>query len=210
MIQIGQRYSRLTVLAEVQKEGRMQFLCGCDCGQYRVVRPGNLKKPSGTKSCGCLGRENAASRFRTHGLSDRPEYMVWSHMKRRCSDSRLREYPRYGGRGIKVCPRWLESFDNFFADMGPRPEGGYEIDRIDNDGNYEPSNCQWLIKAENTKKTRRTIYVDFHGERVCLSDAARLAGMRPATLFARLRVYGWPLDKALSTPVSPSHKEREA
>lgn len=91
-----------------------------------------------------------------HGMSGIPEYKVWTGMKQRCSNTSNRNYPRYGGRGITVCDRWKDSFTDFYEDMGSRPTPTHQIDRIDNDGNYEPDNCRWVTQKENARKQQRT------------------------------------------------------
>ena len=114
-----------------------------------------------TKSCGCLRRIQAAIRFTTHGLRGVPEYNIWQMMKRRCTKPLDPQFPDYGGRGIKVCASWLDSFAVFYADMGPRPTPRHCIDRKDNDGGYEPNNCHWTtsIPQQNNKRNNKRITI---------------------------------------------------
>lgn len=149
----GRRFSRLTAIRVAGRDstGRFEYLCRCDCGQEKTVRGSNLTSGH-VKSCGCLLRE--ADQGITHGLSHAPEYIVWLSMKRRCSNPKNESFKYYGGRGIKVCDRWLHSFENFLDDMGSRPSPEHSIDRINVDGDYEPSNCRWATLSEQARNKR--------------------------------------------------------
>lgn len=135
---------------------------------------------------------------RGQGVS-RPEYLVWHSMRFRCNDPRAGSYKYYGGRGIKVCERWEKSFANFFSDMGARPSNEHSIDRIDSNGNYEPSNCRWATLAVQAKNTSRCRKITFQGETLIMGDWASRFGINRHTLQYRLN-QGWPLQKAF-TPV---------
>jgi hypothetical protein len=137
----GRRFGRL-VVAELAKRhgGHVHWRCLCDCGKETVVRASHLVGAL-TTSCGCQQRENTIARFTTHGMSSTREFSSWSAMLARCENKNHPHFKDYGGRGISVCNRWRK-FSNFYADMGPRPRG-LTLDRINNDGNYEPGNCRW-------------------------------------------------------------------
>lgn len=161
-IEPGQRYERLVVIREAGRHatsGAITYLCQCDCGTETVVAGIGLKHGT-TQSCGCLRTERArkALRERGHGHTiggPSPTWISWSSMRQRCYLKTMKCYPRYGGKGITVCDRWRDSFENFLADMGQRPEG-MTLDRIDPDGNYEPDNCRWATN-EVQRENRRPV-----------------------------------------------------
>jgi hypothetical protein len=156
-IHIGEKFGRLTLMEEVESlynNKIRRFLCECDCGNKKLIHLTNLKSGD-TKSCGCLNIEISKQRNRTHGDSNSPEYQTWKRMKRRCDNPKGNRWEHYGGRGIKVCDRWINSYQNFLEDMGRKPSPEYSIDRINVNGNYEPSNCRWSTPKEQSNNTRR-------------------------------------------------------
>ena len=155
---VGQRFSRLVVLAEAPG-ARVMWRCRCDCGKETVVASCNLRGGK-TKSCGCLSRDNlsaiAIKRNTVHGHNkvgaQTPTHKSWAAMMSRCRCETDTNFPSYGGRGISVCDRW-QSYENFLADMGERP-AGRTIDRRNVDGNYEPGNCRWATRSEQQRNKR--------------------------------------------------------
>lgn len=139
-----------------------------------------------------------------HGLHRHPLYQVWANMKSRCLNSRHRDYSKYGGRGITVCERWQDSFSSFLLDMGERPSEEYSLDRIDNNGPYDPSNCRWATKTEQAQNTRMTHWVEVNGVTKCLSDWAASSGVPLAQLVRRLQ-RGWAPERA----VRPERSRRD-
>src|SRR5882724_4491981 len=164
----GQTFGRLTVISHI-KYGKWK--CRCECGNLREVAGADLRKGK-SNSCGCLQLEIAAQSSKTHGMSKSPEYRAWSNSNDRCSDPG-KNHKWYGSRGIIVCDRWKYSFENFIADMGARPSPEHSIDRQNNDGNYEPGNCRWATKLEQSNNRRNNIVVKFRGEEMTLKQAVQ-------------------------------------
>lgn len=137
-----------------------------------------------------------------HGLSYTQEYRAWQTMRLRCTVPTNAAFPNYGGRGIKVCERWLNSVEAFIADMGPKPSPKHELDRIDNDGNYEPSNCRWVTRSVNDRNRRNNRFLVFQGQMCSVAEWCERLGMPRDTVHHRLEA-GWSVDAALATPVRP-------
>ncbi len=137
-----------------------------------------------------------------HGMSHKKEYNTWYAIKRRCYNKNNKAYPYYGGRGIEVCDRWLQSFDNFFLDMGFAPSNNHSIERINNDGNYEPINCMWATKKEQCNNRSNTIYVKHKGENRLLSEWAKLYSLSYKLVHKRYKS-GWDLEDIFSISSKP-------
>lgn len=194
----GKRYARLRVLLKV---GADSYRVQCDCGKESVTRGANLRTAK-TMSCGCLKRESAANAHLKHGNTRRASgptrtYSIWLGMRSRCYNRNEPAFANYGGRGIAICERWDE-FASFLADMGEAP-AGLSIDRINNNGNYEPGNCRWATPAEQSRNTRQNVMLTFRGKTQCVTDWADEVGIADTVLRARLFSYGWPLERALTT-----------
>lgn len=165
----GQRFGKWQVLDRSHKDARGSIFWSvrCDCGTEKTVTTGALRNGT-SKSCGCLCRENNT----THGLTESGAYSSWCAMKQRCLNPNDSGYAGYGGIGILICDRWIDSFENFLEDMGERPEG-MSLDRYpDNAGNYEPSNCRWATPAQQSRNFRRTRFLTVNGVTKPLVDWA--------------------------------------
>lgn len=201
----GQRFGRLEVVRHAGRIKKDQtWLCRCDCGLETQVSTHNLTSGR-TKSCGCWKKERR-NRL-THGMSNSPTWKVWVKMRERCLDSRCAEFPHYGGRGILVCERWVK-FENFLADMGEKPEG-LSIDRIQNNGNYEPGNCQWATDLDQMRNTRRNKFFTYNGQTKCMSAWEEELHFPRALLWARIQKLGWSIEKALSTPARQCQRRND-
>ena len=139
-----------------------------------------------------------------------PEYWVWTSLKARCLNPRRKEFHRYGGRGITVCARWLNSFDNFFKDVGLRPSPVHQIERIDNNGNYEPPNCKWATRKEQSNNTRRTHMLTFRGKTQSVQLWSEESGLPYYTLLQRIIKLGWSTEKSLTVAARKFSKSQKS
>jgi hypothetical protein len=197
---IGERHGRLVIVELTGRAGHLRARCACDCGAEHTAFLNNILQGF-TASCGCLKREVAHTAPRTHGLSRASEYGIWQGMRARCEDSTLDAWDRYGGRGITVCARWSESFESFIADMGMRPTPGHSIDRIDNDGNYEPGNCRWATKTEQARNSSHVVRIVVDGVERPAVEIYQPLGISRACFHARVS-NGWDPVVAATTPTS--------
>lgn len=172
----GKPYRRPTKNGRPHPDGVQRTVrCRCVCGVEKDV-PAHILKRGGSSHCGCMMSAITTEMKTIHGMCYTPEYRTWSHLKERCSNPNNKDWPNYGGRGITVCKRWRDSFEAFFEDMGPRPDG-HSIDRIDCDGNYEPSNCRWATNREQMQNVRHNVIVELEGESIALKEACRRLGL---------------------------------
>ncbi|WP_176317340.1 hypothetical protein [Burkholderia vietnamiensis] len=194
----GRKIGRLEVLAPHRKEGieRLFYECRCECGNTCIIGAQNLRRGM-TKSCGCLQKERVRQASLKHGMSHTSLHNTWMSMIQRCTDQNCRAYPDYGGRGIKVCDRWL-TFENFLADMGLPPQKGLTLDRFpNNDGNYEPGNVRWATKKEQANNRRSSRILAFNGESMTIAQWEDRQGFRRGLINTRLQD-GWTVERAIT------------
>lgn len=207
----GQKFGRLTVVELVRRRRTMasgkdvsmvRWICLCECGTQAEVDPSMLRGGR-TVSCGCYRKERAI----IHGQWDSKAYRAWAGMLSRCNNPKAPKFPDYGGRGIKVDPR-LERFEDFYSVVG-EPKPGQSIDRIDNNGDYEPNNIRWASRSEQQRNRRANHLITHNGETKCLIEWAESTGVRPGRILWRLR-NGWPVSLALSSEVFQSNSKEVA
>ena len=192
----GEQYGYLTIVEGSESHkcpcgsfSRM-VVCQCDCGKTVTVYLSAIRSGN-TSSCGC--RQHV-----THGLTKSSTWQSWRSMRKRCTYKTDPEYRNYGGRGIEVCERWLNSFEAFLEDMGESPEG-YTIERDDPNGNYEPGNCRWATRLEQSRNRRVNRYVEYNNERLCLAEWGERIGLSGSAIGSRLD-RGWSVEEALTKP----------
>lgn len=195
---IGHSHDFLSVIDfagrdERYRHGQTLWLCECICGRRKIYSYQRYLK---NKSCGCMKPDFSRKQMLRHGRSKSKTYNVWLLMRRRCSHKSLPGYENYGGRGIQVCERW-ESFRNFYADMGERPEG-LTLDRIDVDGGYSPENCRWVGRDVQARNKRNNRLLTFNGKTQCSAAWAEEIGVKPYVICHRLK-RGWTLERTLTT-----------
>lgn len=209
----GKKFNRLTVIKRSKStkrangKTRTNWLCLCDCGKHIIVESSNLVYGN-SRSCGCLKHENIkeiGKKNITHGMTNTRIYRIWGKIKDRCLNKKCRDYPYYGGRGITIFTEWEKSFQSFY---NWSIKNGYKdnltIDRIDVNGNYEPSNCRWAtwIQQENNKRT--TIFVEYKGKKQSISDWCRELNLNYNTVKSRLLFRKWTPEKALTKTFNKS------
>jgi hypothetical protein len=201
----GQRFGRLLVL---DRQGR-NWRCICDCGIIKILGGGNLRLGT-TNSCGCLFRETLIARNTKHGLCKEhwKAYQAWFDAIKRCTDPENESFSNYGGRGIMVCIRWLNSFPLFLEDMGDPPKG-MTLDRKNNNKGYSKRNCQWVTRRDNINNRRNTKYVVYEGVSQPLSILAESFNISRKALYCRL-LRGWPIEVALTTPTTDKFLRKSA
>jgi len=182
----GKRFGRWVVIGASNKRGsnnQLYWFCACDCGTRRDVNSGNIKYGLSV-SCGCIRAIHPGAT--THGKSNSSEYSSWASMVNRCTNSNGQDFDLYGGRGIGLCERW-RNFENFYSDMGDKPFKGASIERNDNNGNYEPSNCRWASQIEQCNNQRRNRFIEHDGQRLTVSQWSRKLGIHIQTILFRLK-----------------------
>lgn len=199
----GVTYGFLKVLRRVgsNKKGNATWRCRCTCGE-EVVVPSDKLRGGLKKSCALNGHMyRDPSKPEWHALT----YRSWDGMRERCLNKSCKNYPNYGGRGIKIAPRWND-YHTFLVDMGKRPSKDLTIERIDVNGDYEPGNCRWATRAEQSRNMRNSVFVTYQGKRMLLIDLVAELGLSKQVVYQRLKLR-WPLANALALPVRPKRRK---
>jgi hypothetical protein len=196
---IGDAVNGMKFISYAGRGNYNRMLCNmeCFCGKTFTTYLSSVVIGN-TKSCGCVTRQKAGLRFFKHGLAKTSEHNTWVSMRRRCYDTKCKAYKNYGLRGIKVCDRWMESFENFFTDMGKRPTPEHSLERINNDDSYCPKNCKWETTYNQCRNRRNNTKFTYNGRTLVLSDWAKEYGINRLTLRQRLVTLKWPIEMALS------------
>ena len=195
----GKTYGLWTVIERAPSaNGCTRWLCQCACGTRSEVYAAFLVDGR-SRSCGCQKPAISRALATTHGGTTLKEYRVWCWMKDRCSNPENPKYSNYGGRGITVCERWGD-FPSFLEDMGKRPSPEHTIERINNNGNYEPGNCRWATRLEQANNKRNNRGITFQGITMNLSQWARQTGIGVDVISQRLGKLGWTVEDALTVP----------
>lgn len=201
--QTGKQYGHLIVIGkhtETNSYNKSQWQCQCRCGKVTIATASMLNAGR-KKSCGCGRNEHQI----THGMTHSSEYKIWRGMLARCHNPRTKNYKNYGGRGILICARWM-TFDNFYADMGPRPSDDHSIDRENVDGHYDPKNCRWATYEEQFNNKRNSVKYTVNEIAQTISQLAKGAGLKRSTLDHRLN-RGASIEEALSRPLHKRSKQ---
>lgn len=173
----------------------------CPCGKEFKTSHQHVKSEH-TKSCGCRKR----NRWLTHGMHLLSENQIWRSMKYRCSNPKHKQFYDYGGKGIKVCDSWLNSFENFYRDVGPRPSLLHTLDRKNGNGNYCPDNCRWATKLEQQNNTKSNKFIEYNGKTQTVAQWSRELGLRQSLLHYRLCKQGWSVERAFTTKHTEKYK----
>jgi hypothetical protein len=199
----GMRFGRLAVLSRALPLGnRTTYLCRCDCGTERPVAAHALHKGK-VLSCGCLKSSQLGERTRTHGGTGTVEHRTWQRIKRRCYDPTYVSWPRYGGRGISMHGGWVDDFQAFLDHVGRRPSASHSIERIENNGNYEPGNVRWATAVEQARNKRNSVRVEINGSSKTVAEWAEVSPVKIKTIYNRLKS-GWAPEAAVFAPTGSS------
>lgn len=195
----GMKQNYLTAIEYAGSNGKKSlWKVRCDCGKEFIMTAGHFLEGK-QKSCGCMRGKLIEAAKGTHRHSKHPLYHVWRSMKQRCTVPTAQAWANYGGRGIRVCDRWLESFENFWADMSPTYQEGLTLDRIDVNGNYTPENCRWADYKTQARNKRKNILINTPWGRITVAEASERSGIGNTTLLYRLD-HGWTEDILFTKP----------
>jgi len=206
--------NELTVVAMLKpkqcgKQKKTMWLCRCSCGNYHAVDANRLSSKR-IKSCGCKKPipSTKTKVKKDFVFTEQPEYSTWMNMKAICYNPNNPAYNDYGGRGIQVCDRWLESFENFYNDMGKKPTSKHSLDRIDVNGDYCPENCRWADDKTQANNTRRNHFLEYNGIKHTLAEWSRIIGKSHKLISDRLSL-GWSIGEALEFEQRKKKQKKE-
>lgn len=207
MINIGKKFGRLTIVGVNHKgtDRKFYYDCLCDCGNHCIVR-GNSLTTGNTKSCGCMVKE---SKNVKHGMKHTRLYGIWYGMRDRCNNENNPAYERYGGKGVSVCKAWDEFISFYKWSMSNGYNESLSIDRINVNGNYEPSNCRWATPKEQSDNKSSNIIIELNGKKQDLQQWCDELGFNRSTINTRVRMCGWSYEKALTTPIRKHKKYKQ-
>lgn len=188
---IGDKVGKLTILDTIKREDlkyKYYYLCKCDCGTIKEIRYDGLGRS--TFSCGCLNIEKSTKRLvnatKKHGMSNTKLFAMWRDMRNRCYNEKVDRYENYGGRGIKVCDEWKDNFEPFMKwALANGYKDGLSIERIDVNGDYEPSNCKWIPVKQQARNKTTNVMIDYYGKRICIKELSEITGLNDKMLYAR-------------------------
>lgn len=204
----GQQFNSWTVISdELSINRHVHLLCRCKCS-YEGVIAGFSLVTGKSKQCTRCALRGHPPNGRRHGLSRTKEYFAWSQMKSRCLNPAHNNWADYGGRGIRVHEPWANSFTAFLDDVGHAPSQRMTLDRINNDGHYEPGNCRWATYLQQEQNKRTSRFYDVRGEKMTIRDMSARFSVNPVTLYARLNYLGWSIERA--TQWAPSVTSSQA
>lgn len=210
---VGKQFNDLTVIGLKHEPKRWKWICRCKCGSIKSYLPKKILTGN-TKSCGCAKAERCRKmtemyRIKHNGRSERL-YHIWRGIKQRCLNETGKDYKNWGGRGISVCDEWR---DDYAAFREWAEKSGYEehltIDRIDVNGNYCPENCRWITQKEQCRNKRKTVYVEYNGERKPLVEWCEELGLKYRTIYGRIHSRGWTVERSFEEPIDTRKRKRK-
>lgn len=189
------------MLVAIRYIGRQKWDFQCDCGKVKTIN-GRAVRSGNSRSCGCGVITAIIRRNFKHGKSTTPEHGVWRDMKKRCYNTKAINFKNYGGRGIFVSEEWIDDFQRFYSDMGPRPTADHQIERRDNDGPYCAGNCHWETRTKQCRNKRNNHILKVNGKAKTIQEWSEITGINHGTIETRIRRHGWSDEMAVKTPVT--------
>jgi hypothetical protein len=191
-------------LKPIEYLGKSLWKCICTCGNEKIIKSSHLGS-GGTKSCGCIGRENP--NCKTHGLGKTTEHKIWTCIIQRCTNSKNDSYHRYGGRGITICKEWRNSFETFLKDMGNRPSSDYTIDRINNNLGYSKENCKWASRIEQANNRRNNIIINYDDKTFSLPQFCRVYNLNYKEVYRDYKIRKYTSERIINKYCNETPRE---